>query len=115
MQRKKTVPPHRKSPVVWVVQESPGKNLLAARAYGELVVLWDRFDQLSLTSRPYIESVRQRMDYRPGDSLLAVGDPALIAICAALAALKNNGCLTLLKWDRREQCYIEIPMNLGSA
>lgn len=39
-------------------------------------------------------------DFSDDDYLLLLGDPALLAIAAAIAAERNHGRFKLLKWDR---------------
>jgi hypothetical protein len=44
------------------------------------------------------------------DFLVAVGDPAIIAICAGLI-LRNHKKIKMLKWDRRLKMYISLEVN----
>ena len=47
------------------------------------------------------------------DYLLLAGDPAGIAIASALAAQNNMGRFKVLKWDRLEQRYYPLEVNLN--
>lgn len=55
--------------------------------------------------------------YGPGDHIMAVGDPIAIAIAVMVAASKNGGRVSLLKYDRMSQKYdayeVDISVNDG--
>jgi len=42
-----------------------------------------------------------------------IGDPAAMAIAAAMAAQYNGGKFRLLKWDKREMKYYPILVDLN--
>lgn len=103
-------------PRVFVVQEDPKKNILPAKEFGDIVVL-QPYGQISLDTElieDTIDAMADKLeDYNQSDCLLLVGDPAMIAIAAALASQINNGIFSVLKWDRQEKKYTKIVIDLG--
>ncbi len=53
--------------------------------------------------------------YTRDDYLVAIGDPSLIAIAAAIAVEKTGGLLRLLKWDRQTNDYLVVEINVWTA
>lgn len=110
------------APRVFVVQQSLRSgvdglehvyDLSPARAHGELVYL------LSPSARPFkpdacVAEMRSKLsDYRSGvDSLLLVGNPALIGFACAITADVANGRITVLQWDGRRREYRAIRVDL---
>lgn len=93
---------------VFVVQETPGKNILPAARFGELKVLLPP-GQIQVDAMPAVRRLSKLLsDFCDEDHLLCIGDPVAIAIAAAIAAANNNGRLKLLKWDRQEGQYYSV-------
>lgn len=101
---------------VFVVQDSPGKNLLPAQRFGELVILvphvngdrpfsvesdvdmiWEKLKKYGMTRHDYV---------------LPIGDPVLIGIATALAADITDGRFKILKYDRQEKDYLVVDVDL---
>jgi len=57
--------------------------------------------------------IRKLSKFTDDDYLLLAGDPAGIAIASALAAQHNMGRFKVLKWDRLEQRYYPLEVNLN--
>ena len=51
-------------------------------------------------------------DYKEGDYLLLIGDPAAIGVACSIAAFYNRGKYSILKWDRQEGLYYPVDINL---
>jgi len=103
-------------PTVWVVQDDPRKNMLPARAYGEMVPIFNDGEQITISSAAALRRVLYDMQsWRPGDFILANGDPAMIAVVCAVVAHLNNGRLKILKWDRQERTYYPVDIDLPAA
>ena len=90
---------HETQSTVYVLQELPGTsigrpkyNIIGAQKYGKLQVLLK--------------------DYTSKDYLLLSGDPSVIGIAVAIVSDINNGRFNLLKWDRQEQMYYPLEINL---
>jgi len=97
---------------VFVVQESPSKNLLPALQYGSLIPLLEPDAQVVLDAAPTVRRLRAALrDYGDADYILAIGDPVAIGIACAVAADANGGRFTVLKWDRMEHVYYPVPVD----
>ena len=97
---------------VYVLQEM-GRNIRSAEKFGELKVCLPDNKQIILSSGPLAFRLQQTLkDFNDNDYLLLIGDPAIIAICGALAAKVNNGKFKVLKWDRNEKKYYDLEIDL---
>ncbi len=93
-------------------------DLTPAETYGELVYLL----RPGNIYRDKLEDALERLhevlaDYGPDDHILAVGDPIAIAAAVLVAASKNNGKISMLKFDRQTGEYdpyvVEVARNNG--
>lgn len=97
---------------VWIAQNDTRKDFTAAEKYGELK------DVFSSVSREYrgdklIEHARRVLSkWQPGDSILVVGDPSLVAVCTAVV-LEFDDEITLLRWDRTNFNYVPLTLNFS--
>src|SRR5690348_1340257 len=83
---------------MWV----PTVNVGPAEKFGEVVTLLPAGAQFFAAAET-TRLIKQRLhdlDYQEGDYLLPMGSPAIMAVAAAVAARRSNGCLKLLVWDR---------------
>ena len=109
-----------KESTVYVLQELPGTsigrpkyNIIGAQKYGKLKVLLKENTQIVLSPGPIIFELRRLLkDYTSKDYLLLSGDPSVIGIAVAIVSDINNGRFNLLKWDRQEQMYYPLEINL---
>lgn len=85
----------------------PSVDLAAAEQFGEMVhCLPPGATRLHLGQ--LVVALREKMsEFEPGDFVIAVGDPSLIA-AASIIAYKKVGFLQLLKWDRLGRVYIPV-------
>jgi hypothetical protein len=105
---------------VYVIQELPGTragqpkfNIMGAAKYGKLKVLLPEYSQMVLSPGPLIIKLRSLLkEYTEKDYLLLTGDPAIIGVACSIASDITNGKYNLLKWDRQEQVYYPIKINL---
>lgn len=96
--------PHRYDPVVG--SSVPLHNISPAAAYGEIVVCLPPNISFHYIG-PVIEALRKNMQsIQPGDYLLAIGSPRVIAISAALASKLTGGDFKFLEWDKRLGSYV---------
>mgnify|MGYP000622126402 CR=1 FL=1 len=51
-------------------------------------------------------------EFSDDDYLLLIGDPAIIAVCGAIAAKNNRGKFKVLKWDRNDKRYYDLEIDL---
>ena len=109
-----------KEPIVYVIQELPGTsvgrpkfNIMGALKYGKLKVLLKENTQIVLSPGPIVFELRRLLkNYTSQDYLLLSGDPAVILLAGMIASDINNGKVNVLKWDRQEQVYYPLEINL---
>jgi hypothetical protein len=109
-----------KESIVYVLQELPGTrigrpkyNIIGAQKFGKLKVLLKENTQIILSPGPIVFELRRLLkDYTSNDYLLLSGDPSVIGLACAIASDINNGKFNLLKWDRQEQMYYPLEINL---
>jgi hypothetical protein len=98
---------------VFITQEVPGRDLSDAASFGELVILLPAKHQAALSAQPTANRMRRLLSkFTDKDYLLLSGDPVAIAIAGALATQYNNGRMKMLRWDRLEERYYPIQVDL---
>jgi|TARA_R100000482_G_scaffold42448_2_gene14760 hypothetical protein len=104
-----------KNPVVYVVQENPGKNILKATSFGHIEVLLPANTNIMFSSIPVIRSLKRKLLKFDSelDYLLLIGDPSAIAVCGAIIATKTQK-FNVLKWDRETQVYYPVTLDLNA-
>tara|TARA_R110000850_G_scaffold189598_1_gene315563 strand:+ start:116 stop:490 length:375 start_codon:yes stop_codon:yes gene_type:complete len=101
-------------PTVFLVQENPYINVLGAADYGEIVVLFESGQQIMFSPQPAIRKLKRKLrDFDDNDYLLMMGDPAAMGICCCIAAEMNRGKFNILKWDKKQQRYYPVTINLN--
>ena len=106
--------------IVYVIQEIPGTqagnpkiNIMGASQYGKFKFLLPEFSQIIFSPGPLIFKLRKGLkDFKEGDHLLLIGDPALIGVACSIVSDITNGKYNLLKWDKQERKYYPITINL---
>lgn len=99
---------------VFVVQQQPGKNLIPAIKYGELVPLLNPQDQIIINSERAVKLIGDKLAlFDDDDFLLLIGDPAAILIAGVMAAKVNNGIVNVLKWDRQTSEYYPVKIDFN--
>lgn len=87
-------------------------DISPASAYGMLQEPLFGRQGAEFTTAPAVARVRQQLkDYCDDDSILALGDPAAIALVAAVAAQYNRGRFSILRWDRSTRQYMRLPFD----
>jgi len=101
-------------PTVFLVQENPYINVLGAADYGDIVVLFESGQQIMFSPQPAIRKLKRKLkDFDDGDYLLMMGDPAAMGIACCIAAEMNRGRFDILKWDKKQQRYYPVTINLN--
>ena len=101
-------------PTVFLVQENPYINVLGAADYGDIVVLFESGQQIMFSPQPAIRKLKRKLkDFDDGDYLLMMGDPAAMGIACCIAAEMNSGRFNILKWDKKQQRYYPVGINLN--
>ena len=91
----------------------PKYNIMGARKYGEIEIMFRALEQIMFSPGPFIFSKRQKLkNFTEHDYLLLNGDPAIIGVTCAIASEMTNGKFKLLKWDRQEKTYYPIEINI---
>lgn len=106
--------PDQRGPTVYVVQK-PYRDidLTPALDYGDLTYLLGR-GQLSDDARQEERELEYHLrHFSDRDFLLLIGDPAAIALAGALAAKHNEGRFAMLKWDRHDEAYYPVFVDLS--
>ena len=106
--------------IVYVIQEvagtqsgNPKINIMGASNYGKIKFLLPEFSQIIFSPGPLVFKLRKGLkDFKEGDSLLLIGDPALIGVACSIVSDITNGKYNLLKWDKQERKYYPIQINL---
>ena len=86
-------------------------DLSPAEKFGELVdilpgnMFWDA-DTIIAQAKRILEGFNSDQD-----CLLAIGDPVAIAACAIIAS-RETGEVTILKWDKKAQCYQPFRLSI---
>ena len=66
------------------------------------------------TPEPIIAEIKAALhDYGDSDYLIAIGNPALLAWCVAIAAYFNDGFVNMLQWNSIDRTYVSIEADLG--
>ncbi len=90
-------------PKVYVIQDSPGKNLQPAKEFGELVVMLTSHDKLASGDVKLSHYLR---DFTKHDFLLLIGNPFFIAQAAVIASFTEGVAeVQCLVWDREHYKY----------
>lgn len=98
---------------VYITQEVRGRDLTDALGFGDLDILVPAKEQIALSSGPLVKRMERKLSkFNDNDFLMLAGDPVCIGVACALAAVSNNGRFKVLKWDRLEQRYYPINVNL---
>lgn len=85
----------------------PSVNIAPASEHGELVVMMPPRAAFHATG-DLVRQMREHLkdyDYEAGDCLVALGDPAIIAVACAILG-KMHGRFTVLKWDKNVGRYL---------
>lgn len=87
-------------------------DISVASVYGALQQpLFDR-KGAEFTTAPSVAKIRSELkDYCDDDSVLALGDPAAIAVTCTIAANNNFGRFSVLRWDGRTRQYMRLSFD----
>jgi len=105
---------------VYVIQEiagtkrgAPRINIMGASRYGKFKFLLPEMSQIIFSPGPLIFKLRNGLkNYTLKDYLLLTGDPAIIGVACSIVSEMTNGKYNLLKWDKQEETYYPIAINL---
>lgn len=92
---------------VYVVQDSPGKNLEPAKRHGRLHVMLKGREPIDVAHEKMAKILR---DIRLDDSLLLIGNPIFIGL-AIHEALMMQEQVNVLVWDGESYEYNQVTIN----
>ena len=87
----------------------PAFDFSAAAQFGQLHAILGPEDDVAFLARITTKIRKSLDDFTDKDFLLAVGDPAVIAVCAGII-LRRHKTLNLLKWDRKLRIYTHLEV-----
>lgn len=110
--------------IVWVTQVpnrkdrltgalTPAVNISPASEHGEIKILMPPQANFFATS-DLVDQVRaglRNYDFERGDSVICLGDPAIIAVVGSILAERNRA-YTILRWDKNIGRYVRIKVAL---
>jgi len=99
---------------VYITQEMRGRDITDATSFGDIEILLPAGEQASYSTQPTIRKLGRKLGkFTDEDYLLLAGDPAAIALAAAVASRANGGRFKMLKWDRQEGKYYPLAADLN--
>jgi len=101
--------PRRRNPQTGEFEEY---DISIASVYGTLQPPLFGRKGAEFTTVPAVHKIRSELkDYCDDDSILALGDPAAIAVTACVAADMNRGYFSMLRWDGRTRQYVKLDFS----
>lgn len=98
---------------VYITQEVRGRDITDAVAFGDLQILVPAKEQVAYSTQPTTRRINRGLrNFNDEDYLLLSGDPIVIGIACAQAAQVNMGRFKALKWDRLEERYYPLVVDL---
>ena len=91
----------------------PSINIAPAAEHGELVVMMPPRAAFHATA-DLVDQMEDHLlgyNYAAGDSIVALGDPAIIAVAFAILG-KEHGSFIVLKWDKNVGRYIPTHVHV---
>ena len=102
---------------VYIVQEMRGRDISGAFEYGDVKTVVPAGSQVTSSIGPICKIVEKELgDFKPmSDYLLLSGDPVVIGVACAFVSDVTSGFFRVLKWDRLEEHYRPILINLWGS
>jgi len=102
---------------VYIVQEMRGRDISDAFEYGDVKTVVPAGEQIISSVGPICRIVeRELCNFKPmADYLLLSGDPVVIGIACAFVSDVTSGFFRVLKWDRLDEHYRPILINLWGS
>ena len=99
---------------VYITQEMRGRDITDATSFGDIEILLPAGEQASYSTQPTIRKLGRKLGkFTDEDYLLLAGDPAAIALAAAVASRASGGMFKMLKWDSQEGKYYPLAADLN--
>jgi hypothetical protein len=105
-----------KDMTVYIVQEMRGRDISDAASFGDLEICIPAKDQSVYSTQPFLRILSRKLSkFSDKDFLLLSGDPVAIALAGAVASRSNMGKMKMLKWDRLENTYYPLAVDLNNG
>lgn len=103
--------------MVYVVQDTPKKNIASATKWGKLALVLEEKDEARILNIPAItHKIKNRLaKMTPDDFLILIGSPVSIGIACAVASDITGGRFNILKWDNQEGLYYPLSVDLNKV
>ena len=88
-------------------------DLSTAEQYGDVKVLLNGSQSVVSTVPVVRQLLEQLRTFNDDDYLLMIGDPSVMAMVSMIAYKYNGGRAKLLKWDRRQNKYLPIQIDVS--
>ncbi|QRE00408.1 hypothetical protein [Burkholderia phage BCSR52] len=93
-----------------VSRRVPQFDITPAMQFGQLEMVLDETDDSRLLAR-LTPKIRERLQqFTENDFMIAIGNPAVIAICASIV-LRRQKRLKMLQWNAKLGMYYEMELN----
>jgi hypothetical protein len=92
---------------------TPAVNISPASEHGEIRVLMPPSASFFATA-DLVSQLRKGLheyDFERGDSIICLGDPAVIAVAGALLAQRSKS-FNVLRWDKSISRYVKIKITI---
>ena len=98
---------------VFITQEVPGRDITKTSKYTAQKILIPAKEQVALSAQPTVRRINRLLrKFNDKDYLLLSGDPVIIGISCAVAMSNNIGKLNILKWDRQDEEYYPVTVDI---
>lgn len=106
-----TSPP--KNSRVFACQET-SVDLSSAERFGDVETLVKSDRDAILSIAPVVRQLSRRLaNFDDADYILLVGDPVAVGVVSSIALTANKGRAKFLKWDRNQQTYFSIQVDVS--
>lgn len=89
----------------------PIYDLSQAEQYGDLVDVLGSISSEVVTLEIKNKIWSSLKSYTERDYILCIGDPSVLSLASVVAALRNGGRVTLLKYNRKTKTYAPVHIN----
>ena len=101
-------------PTVFVTQANASLNFAPAAKFGEVKVMIPPRVQMRNHNQDIIKILDKALAKfkTDEDHLILTGDPLIMGVASALAFEYGDGIVQFLKWDRFQEDYIQVTLNI---
>lgn len=102
--------PHKWNPEISALV--PTMSIIPAEEFGKIIeIMPPAASRHSIDSiAPILKETLSEYDYDRGDSIISLGDPAIIALACAILGKYKDGKFKVLKWERATKRYFPVDI-----